>query len=235
MDLRLISYNMNGFPWIHTHIKEVVQWIVSTGNMVALQEIWTNHAQWTAAFAVHGWIFLRPARENHFASLYGSGLAFAWPNGRWILHDARHYPFLDCCMFEVFVIKGWLQLELSDIYTKKQFRLINTHMHSDIDTIEHLTHPYVHNIRVKQAKQLLTTTMNQIQLPTLIVGDLNSETCHFSPYRFLQRDLTPTYPELSRILDHCASLPDHGWIMKEHRVIKKDWSDHHPVMWSLTM
>ena len=233
MDLRLISYNMNGFPWIDTHIKDVVKWVVEHGNLVAFQEIWIDHAKWAAAFAVHGWSFLRPARENHFAALYGSGLAFAWPNKRWILHDARQYPFLDTGSIEIFVIKGWFQLEITDTRTNKKFRIINTHMLSDIDYLEHLMHSYSHTIRMKQARQLLMTLQQQVKRPTLIVGDLNSEACHFTPYQFLQKDKTPTYPSNRQLLDHCAALSSDNWILHTHRVVEKDWSDHHPVVWHL--
>jgi endonuclease/exonuclease/phosphatase family metal-dependent hydrolase len=222
MDLRLISYNTHCFPWTLTEIKEIVTWIVQTGNLVALQEVWCRHSEWAAAFAAHGWSFLRPARENHFTAMFGSGLAFAWPNSRWQLHDARQYPFLDAVGLDRFVVKGWFQLELTDSITGAAFRIINTHLQADLDVIG--TH--TQTIRQKQARQLLATLKHQGPRPTLIVGDLNSDVCQFAPYCFLQK-------QESRILDHCVALPGDGWILHDHRIIEKEWSDHHPVFWWL--
>ena len=227
MDLRLISYNVHCFPWILTEIKEIVTWIVQTGNLVALQEVWCRHSEWASAFAAHGWSFLRPARENHFAALFGSGLVFAWPNGRWQLHDARQYPFLDAAGLDRFAVKSWFQLDLTDSLTGAAFRIINTHMQADLDVLE----TSMHAIRMKQTRQLLAMLQNQCPRPTLIVGDLNSEVCHFTPYQFLQKDKTPTYPANRQLLDHCMSLPSDNWNLRDHRVIEKDWSDHYPVLW----
>lgn len=237
MDLQLITYNINGLPWIRTPIQSIVPWIVRSGNLVALQEIWTNHADWAAAFAAHGWSFIRPSREHHFATLFGSGLAFAWPTGRWTLREARQYPFLDRTMFDIFATKGWFQLELVDALTQNSFRIANTHMQSDVDYIERFTHPHVHNVRMRQARQLVAALKLQPQKPTLIVGDINTEKCPFAePYTFLVSDKNPTYPSLSHCLDHCAALPTDEWILKNHRVAEEvDYSDHCPVLWNLSL
>jgi hypothetical protein len=237
MDLRLTSYNVNGLPWIRTPIQSIVPWIVRSGNLVALQEIWTNHSDWAAAFAAHGWNFIRPSREHHFATLFGSGLAFAWPSGRWTLREARQYPFLDRTITDLFATKSWFQLDLVDPLTQTPFRIVNTHMQSDVDCIERFTHPHVHNVRMRQARQLVASLRLQSPRSTLIVGDINTERCPFaSPYQFLGTDKAPTYPPMSRCLDHCATLPTDRWILKEHRVCAEvDYSDHCPVLWNLTL
>ena len=235
MDLQLISYNINGLPWISTPIHSIVAWIVGNGNLAALQEIWQHHADWAAAFAAHGWSFLRPSREHHFATLFGSGLAFAWPANRWILTDARQYPFIERTIFDMFATKGWFQLELTDIHTNRSFRVINTHMQSDVDLIERFTHPHVHMIRMKQARQLVRRLAVQKRKPTLIVGDINTEICPFDSYTFIRRDTTPTYPPMARSLDHCAADPADGWVCRQHTVFKKNWSDHCPVLWYLAV
>jgi hypothetical protein len=235
MDLRLVSYNVNGLPWNSPPIHSIVAWIVQNSNLAAIQEIWINHAEWAAAFATHGWSFLRPSREHHFATLFGSGLAFAWPTGRWRLQDARQYPFLDRTIVDMFATKSWFQLELIDPLSNRPFRVINTHMQSDIDCIERFTHPHVHNVRLRQSRQLVASLKHQEQKPTLIVGDINTERCPFVSYSFLQKDTTPTYPIISRILDHCVSRPEDEWILREHRVADVDWSDHRPVLWNLSL
>ena len=237
MDLRLLTYNVNGLPWIRTPIQSIVPWIVRSGNLVALQEIWTNHSDWAAAFAAHGWSFIRPSREHHFATLFGSGLAFAWPSGRWTLREARQYPFLDRTIFDMFAVKSWFQLDLVDPLTQTPFRIVNTHMQSDLDYLERFTHPHVHNVRMRQARQLVAALRLQSPRPTLIVGDINTERCPFAdPYAFLCSDTAPTYPTLSHRLDHCATLPADGWILKDHRVsVEVDYSDHCPVLWTLSL
>lgn len=235
MDLQLISYNVNGLPWVKVPIQTIVHWIVQNGNLAAIQEIWTNHTEWSAAFAAHGWSFLRPSREHHFATLFGSGLAFAWPTGHWRLQDARQYPFLDRTFIDMFATKSWFQLDLLDPVSNTSFRIINTHMQSDIDCIERFTHPHVQSIRMRQARQLTAAIKTQVTKPTLIVGDINTERCPFAAYNFLASDTTPTYPLLSRRLDHCVIRLEDGWILRDHRVFDTDWSDHCPVRWSLTL
>lgn len=233
MDLRLISYNMNGIPGKIIPIKETVQWLVKTGNLVALQEIWFGHAAWAAAFAAHGWVFLRPAREQHFAALFGSGLAFAWPAGRWQLQEARQYPFLSYFGLDIALIRSWFQIEMVDPESKQSFRIVNTHMQSDLDMFESFTAQYSEPVRIKQARQIVASLARQMPKPTLIIGDINTETCPFSPYQYLHTDSTATYPRTDRILDHCASLATDGWTLLEHRVFEQPWSDHYPALWCI--
>lgn len=235
MDLHLISYNVNGLPWITVPIQTIVAWIVKAGNLAAIQEIWTRHTEWSAAFATHGWSFVHPSREHHIASLFGSGLAFAWPTNRWRLLDARQYPFLDATFFDIFAVKGWFQLELLDPRAGTVFRIVNTHMQSNIDAVEEFNGAHIQSVNRKQANQIVRRLSVQKRLPTLIVGDLNTEICPFSSYGFLNMNMIPTYPPMSRIIDHCACLPEEGWSLQQHHVFDVDWSDHLPVKWHLTI
>jgi len=223
----LISYNVNGFPWLSPSIKEIVAWIVQTCNIAALQEVWSNHATWSAAFAAHGWVFLRPAREQHFATLFGSGLAFAWDPKRWALQEARFYPFLATSGLDIMLARGWFQAELIGV-AGQSVRIINTHLQADLDAIEHLTKRYSDIARKQQARQLLACLNAQPQKPTLIVGDFNTEQELLGSH--LEIDKKSTYPATDRVFDHCVGFG--SWNLKAHRIFDKDWSDHFPVLWT---
>ena len=225
----LISYNVNAFPWIQCPIKDIVAWIVHTCSLTALQEVWTNHAAWSAAFAAHGWVFLRPAREQHFATLFGSGLAFAWNPTHWSLQEARFYPFLATSGLDIMLARGWFQAELMDS-TGRCVRIVNTHLQADVDVIEQFTKRYSDVTRKQQARQLLTCLQKQTKQskPTLIVGDFNTEQELLGPH--FETDKKPTYPATERTYDHCVGL---GLALKSHHVFDdKDWSDHYPVLWT---
>lgn len=229
----LISYNVNAFPWPLSvvPIKDIVAWIVRTCSLTALQEVWTNHAAWSAAFASHGWIFLRPAREQHFASVFGSGLAFAWDPKHWSLQEARFYPFLATSGLDIMLVRGWFQAELVDT-EGKAVRIVNTHLQADLDVIEHLTKRYSDVTRKQQARQLLTCLQKQSRQSklTLIVGDMNTEQELFTPYSYVGSD-TVTYPATGRAYDRCLVL-SLGLTLKSHHVFDdKTWSDHYPVLW----
>jgi endonuclease/exonuclease/phosphatase family metal-dependent hydrolase len=224
----LLSYNVNAFPWLFPPIKDIVAWIVQTCKVAALQEVWSNHAAWSAAFAAHGWVFLRPSREQHFATLFGSGLAFAWNPTHLSLQEARFYPFLATSGLDIVLARGWFQAELLDS-AGKCIRIINTHLQADLDVIENFTKRYSDITRKQQARQLLTYLNAQPQKSTLIIGDFNTEQDLFGPP--LTKDKKVTYPATDRVFDHCVGLGP--WHLKAHHVFDdKDWSDHFPVLWT---
>jgi len=231
----LLSYNVNAFPWIlpSSPIKDIVAWIIQTCSITALQEIWTNHAAWSAAFAAHGWVFLRPTREQHFASIFGSGLAFAWCPKRWSLQEARFYPFLAHSGLDMMLVRGWFQADLVDP-AGSSARIVNTHLQADIDVIEHLTKRYSDIARKQQSRQLVNSLQRQLPKPTLIVGDMNTEQELFEPYPYLGSD-TVTYPATGRAFDRCVAFGYNPWSLKTHRVYEKTWSDHYPVVWTFAL
>jgi len=230
----LLTYNVNAFPWplSPSPIKDIVTWIVRTCKVAALQEVWANHAAWSAAFAAHGWVFLRPAREQHFASLFGSGLAFAWCPKHFSLQEARFYPFLEHSGLDIMLVRGWFQAELVDS-VGRSVRIVNTHLQADLDVLETFTKRYSDIVRKQQARQLLLCLQKQKQKqkPTLIVGDMNTEQELFDPYLYLgSKDVT--YPATGRAFDRCLFLGSAPWLLKSHHVFNdKDWSDHYPVLW----
>jgi hypothetical protein len=166
----LISYNVNGFPWNTVPIKQIVARIVENGNIVALQEVWMNHGVWSAAFAAYGWVFLRPAREQHVASLFGSGLAFAWCPKAWRAQEARFYPFLAHSGLDIFLARGWFQAEFV-ASTGRTVRIVNTRLQTDLDILKPLTQRFSDVARSQQARQLVGALDRQPRRQTLIVGD----------------------------------------------------------------
>jgi endonuclease/exonuclease/phosphatase family metal-dependent hydrolase len=232
---RLASYNVKCFPWCSVPIKEIVQWITQHADIVALQEVWCQHALWSTAFTAHGWTFLRPARESHFAAVFGSGLAVAWRSDIWQLSDARLYPYLSAVGFDALVTKGWFRVELKQRKTGAPLRLIDTHMQSDYEVCDELWRPIAEPVRMAQALQLYETESRMPPIPTLIIGDMNTEMCWIHGYGYLTQHAGPTFERTSQVLDHCAALNGASWNLLQHRVGREcgDWSDHWPVLWHL--
>ena len=236
MDLRLVSYNVKCFPWSSVPIREIVDWVTSNADIVALQEVWCRHALWATAFAAKGWTFLRPSRENHIAGIFGSGLAIAWRSSRWALSDARLYPYLSTVGFDSFVTKGWFHVDLKARENGAPLRLLNTHMQSDYEVCDELWRPIAEPVRMAQALQLMEVESRLPQVPTLMVGDMNTEMCWFPECRWLTKHAGPTFSGTSQVLDHCATWNNQDWILHSHRVGREcsEWSDHWPVLWSMT-
>jgi endonuclease/exonuclease/phosphatase family metal-dependent hydrolase len=236
--VNLVSYNVHCFPWTAPAIHDIVNWIIANSDIVALQEIWCRHAEWSAAFAAHGWTFARPAREHHIATLFGSGLAIAWNSQKWQLTDTstRFYPFVDSTGLDQLVSKGWFRIELYQKQSQKKrtLRLINTHMQSDYDIYHQEFRHITEAVRRRQVAQLVAIEHHTVpNLPTLVVGDMNTERCWF-PTDWLRTASAITFPSLGTSLDHCTTLGLTQWAIEDFRVSQLKFSDHYPVMWRLS-
>ena len=232
--LRLITYNVKCFPWTSPPIRQIVTWLTKTADIVALQEVWCRHGDWSAAFTAAGWTFLRPVRENHMIGFFGSGLVVAWKTTAWSLVSARLYPFISAVGFDSLVTKGWFRVELLNRATGEPLRLINTHMQSDYEICDELWRPIAEPVRMAQALQLVDVECRMPPAPTLIVGDMNTEMCWFQGCDWITRHCGPTFPGTSQVLDHCVTWKKgQRWRLLEHRVGREcgDWSDHWPVIW----
>lgn len=238
MRVRLATYNVKGFPWTKPPLQSIVHWITGRSgcDIVALQEVWCRHTAWAAAFAAAGWSFIRPPREHHIASVFGSGLAIAWRSSAWKLADARFYPYLSAVGFDAFVTKGWFRAEFISVGVPNGYlRLINTHMQSDYEVWDDLWRPIAEPVRMAQAFQLTEAEARMPAAPTLICGDLNTEACWFTECRYLTAHAGMTFPGTGQVLDHCAAPHGQPWILRGHRVCREagEWSDHWPVIWDL--
>jgi endonuclease/exonuclease/phosphatase family metal-dependent hydrolase len=239
----LTTYNVHCFPWTSSAIYNIVAWIVlhSATDIVVLQEIWCRHDEWSATFAVYGWTFIRPARENHIATLFGSGLATAWQTAKWRLVDTRFYPFLESSGLDTLVSKGWFCVELQQVSKGSSMRLINTHMQSDYDFFGREFRHITDVSRRCQVEQIMAVEQRlSPHIPTLVVGDMNTDICLF-PGRWLwtpkQKRPTITFPSNSECLDHCTAIGPTAdkWIVEGFHVSQLDLSDHYPVSWLLHM
>ena len=229
-DLKLLTYNVQCYPWLPLWSKEIVAWITtqSGANLVAIQGLWSHHGEWSAAFAARGWNLLRPARESHITTMggFGSGLAFAFPIGRWTLRDARYYPFLASSGLDTLVAKGWFQLELSG-----GCRIINTDMQENLDWLDRfaIVKTHLDMVRRQQARQLMATLerFDRNPTPTLIVGSMHTEVCPFSGWGFVGVD-----SDSEKRVDHLALVSLASLVScKSHRVfnLETGWSEHRPV------
>jgi len=188
--------------------------------MAALQELWARHSEWTAAFAAQGWALVTPARESHFAAVFGSGLAVAFPIGRWTLHDARFFPFLRCAGMDSFATKGWFRVDLFDAL-RRPVRIINIHMQADLDLVGHLCPDFTEGIRRDQALQL-----TKVESDGILVGDFNTGQNWFPGFRLIRGGR----------LDHAAIPVRASWTIGV--CVGSDaagWSDHLPVTFILNL
>jgi hypothetical protein len=228
---RITSYNVRCFPWFTVPIRSIVQWLVAHSDIVVLQEVWCQHAHWKQHFASYGWSFLKPVRESHILSLFGSGLVVAWRSKDWDVGDSRFYPFLPSAGLDIFVVKGWFRVELFQKSSQKTLRIINTHMQSDYEICDELWRPIAEPIRMAQAFQLSEIERCIYPLPTLIIGDMNSELCWMQDCVWLTQHSGPTFANTTQVLDHCASWIEHSWKLLYHKVFRVTFSDHWPVVW----
>lgn len=231
--IHVMTYNIRCFPWTRPPLHEIVRWITQNTEIVALQEVWCRHREVTSLFAAHGWVFLRPQHETHIAGVFGSGLAIAWRPDRWSLTDSRFYPYLSAVGFDSLVAKGWFRAEFSQRSTGAPLRIINTHMQSDYEVCDELWRPIAEPVRMAQALQMCEVEARLPQTPTLILGDMNTEMCWLSGFRWLTHHVGPTFGGTGQVLDHCAARG--LWTIHKHRVCREcgDWSDHWPVIWCI--
>ena len=245
MDIRIVSYNVLGFPWISTQIHDIVHWIVENtdANIAVLQEVWCRHDVWAsafAAFAAKGWTLVRPTREAHILGIFGSGLATAFRSDTWRLDDARFYPFLSSTGFDMFASKGWFRTVLTHVATGRSVRIVNTHMQSDIETIKRWTIGYTEVVRRQQCLQLAEVELNfparqdsQTNPVAIIVGDFNTDQCWIPGASWLETDTGQTMEEVAVSLDHLVAVPSTVELVS-HRVAREiNWSDHWPIVWHL--
>ena len=173
MDIRLTSCNVNCFPWSFTAIRQKVAELVNENqtDIITLQGVWCRHPEWAAAFAEHGWTFIRPARESQFAALFGSGLAVAISR-RWRLLDSRLYPFISG--IDIPGMKGWFRVDLENVARGYPLRLLNVSCQLSLLGGE--------EIRMAQGRQL-TETEKDKTIPTLLTGEFNTDENWFHGFR----------------------------------------------------
>lgn len=232
---RLICYNVHGFPWCQTAIREIVTWVTANADIVALQEVWCRHAAWAAAFAAAGWVFQRPPREHHLTGLFGSGLALAWRPTTWTATDVRFYPYLAAVGLDQLATKGWMRVDFRHTQTGDPLRIINTHMQADYDVCDELWQPVSDAVRMAQSQELAALEARIPPQPTLVVGDFNTHECWIPGARFLNPQTIPTFPtqDGGKHLDHVAAWQPE-WRLLGHEVAAgRTWSDHLPIRWTL--
>jgi hypothetical protein len=174
MDLRLISHNVECYPWSSISIRQKVAILIQNANIIALQGVWCRHPEWTTSFAEHGWTFVRPARESHFAAIFGTGLAVAFSE-RWHLQDSRLYPFT--AGIDLFSVKGWYRVDLIDLQTGIPIRLLNVSCQTTMLWVD-----WAEEIRMAQSRQL-TESETERNLPTLLMGEFNTTENWFRGFR----------------------------------------------------
>ena len=216
-----------------TNIRAIARWVNKSCDIVALQESWCRHSEWKSAFSQYGWSCVFPSREAHITGFFGSGLAFAYRMSDWELQDSRFYPFLATIGVDQLTVKGWFRIEAYHRRTGKLMRFLNTHMQSDYEIYDELWRQLSEPIRIAQAVQITDVERRMPRLPTLMLGDFNTETCWLPGCHFLSMNGAPTFPRTQEMLDHCAVWNHHDWILINHHVDCVQLSDHYPSVWTV--
>lgn len=241
--IRILCYNVCGFPWnhhSHEQIQEIVQWMIKTADVIAFQEVWSNQSEWGTCFAKENWLFDYPPRENHFASVFGSGLAVAWNPMKWSVTGIRFFPFVSAVGLDQFAMKGWMRVNLVEKSSGVKIRLLNTHMQSDYEVFDDVWQHISNPVREQQSRELANIEQKYLkEIPILIVGDFNTRECLIPHAHFLNPQTIPTFPESAKFLDHIATWNTTDrtiWKLESHEVfVEKKWSDHYPIRWILTL
>jgi hypothetical protein len=199
MDIRLTSCNVNCYPWSFTPIRQKVTELIDQNEIIALQGLWSRYPEWTAAFAEHGWTLVRPARESHFATILGSGLAVAF-SGRWRLLDSRMFPFM--AGMDLMGIKGWFRVDLEAVARGYPLRLLNVSCQMTLLGGE--------EIRMAQGQQLTQTEGENIdQIPTLLTGEFCTDENWFRGFR--------------KTVTGCLYPARQAWIIQESLTKNQGW------------
>ena len=140
------------------------------------------------------------------ASVFGSGLAVAWRSRDWQLSESRLYPYLQSSGIDMLVTKGWFHVELRQRRTQRPLRILNTHMQADFDVAGEYFRYITEPIRIAQAQQLVAVERGLPSVPTLLLGDMNTEDCWFpGTVGWMRATHEHTFPESGQILDHCTT------------------------------
>jgi hypothetical protein len=105
-------------------------------------------------------------------------------------------------------------------------------MQSDYEFFDELWRPIAEPVRMAQAVQLAETERRLPPIPTLLLGDWNTEMCWLPEGRWLTKHSGATFAATNQVLDHCATWTDQPWVLKDHRVYRIEFSDHWPVIWT---
>jgi endonuclease/exonuclease/phosphatase family metal-dependent hydrolase len=233
MDLRVLTYNVQGMPWCRVPILPILTWISrrASPDVVCLQEVFQRKTMndLIQYAPVYGYRVLFPPEQV-------TASCFANPSGlctlvRRSIHITEwgFTPFADVGGMEHFIQKGIFRLECWK--DTVQFDLFNTHFQADVTEIP-CTRIYHQHTRDAQESQL-ELVVSRSGCP-IIAGDFNQSSFH--TLERLDNVFHVTFPETSEHLDHVLAYGP-----SRHRILHSkttyfdeiEASDHVPVLTAL--
>jgi endonuclease/exonuclease/phosphatase family metal-dependent hydrolase len=246
MDISIITYNIHGLPWIRCPVVAIATWIVERSpDIVCIQEIFQDADRDTMKRCLEAGGYTVQIPMDFIPACLSSGLLTAVRSQRFTLHNSIFQPFFHNFLEDTFANKGFHILTLYDPRHNRYFRILNTHLQSNVELSCIIGTKIVCAVRNNQAAQILDYVGRDAGAPSLLVGDLNT---HKDPHRYL-RILHPlakiTFPATGENLDHVAWMPlewagtcgycaIHG-PLSVGCVVHSDieWSDHLPVEYTI--
>jgi len=237
----VLTYNIHGLPWSKPMNQEICDFLERIRpSIVCLQEAFVPSVRLFYKHALEriGYRVFLP--HDGEVSWLNSGLLIAVWDTEWQLESECFCPYLDVHNVEWFSNKGFYLLRLRNKETRQCLELINTHTQSDTELPWIFGRKTSHNVRKKQATQLVDFVRRRIDSTmTLVIGDLNCETSPHADLCFLHPPSESSLPlkkatfySTGEDLDHvayvkgtCAVVPR----IARCRIYDVPYSDHAPV------
>lgn len=241
MNIRVLTYNIHGLPWIQCDLDKILEWLFTVPNadIICIQELWSEPARKKVSQVARqrGWHSYFPYDPVWLGSLLrgmtaGSGLCIlAKPT--LILKGAPLFkPFSLHGGVDSIMSKGFFLLTFA--HEGKLFNIVNTHLQSDFTEFDCCRICY-QKVRKFQEFELYTHMSKKPNI-SLIIGDMN-----MSIFKWFER-VDPrdhiTFPETEEHLDHLICLKSDVEEIQHQKTEfydKVDLSDHIPVLFEVTL
>jgi endonuclease/exonuclease/phosphatase family metal-dependent hydrolase len=237
MQIRLLTYNIQGLPWISIDIDAIIEWLFSSSkaDIICLQEVWSAVHRLRLARAAYrrGWLVYYPDDPLPFrwdCMISGSGLCILIKPHFIHARPSFFTSFEVAHGADALVTKGFFEICL--LLSGRQIHIVNTHMQSDITGLPCCRLNF-DSARAQQEWQIYRALRDRPGLQ-LIVGDMNTpESLYFHR---VDTEKHVTFPSTGESLDHLLCLSEQQQEFQHIRTEFFDdirFSDHIPVAFDI--
>lgn len=239
--ISILTYNIHGLPWSVDNTLPIARWSgVCGAELLCFQEVFTEYRQNTLKRILEEHDYTVYFPNDAIGSVVPSGLCIALQNSSlWKKVSIRFTPFFNYSYWDTFANKGFFSIYLQH-KDGLQIRILNTHMHSDLELPYYSGTYYTNQLRRKQLEEMVNEYGNSRTL-TLIIGDLNQEGMIHSRVKNIcckEGDAITTFPSTGHNVDHVALLTGTGTkpILRSIKIGNHIlWSDHSPVAFAIAI
>lgn len=235
MRLSVVSYNIQGLPWIQCPIHSILTWIKIKLNpdIICLQEVFSQKLCSTIVDSCGSLNYDAYFPEN-MSTFLQRLVGFVNPSGLCTLVRSDFFEktspifkeYESCDGVDSFVRKGFFLLNLQK--QAKNFQIINTHLQSDFTEFSSFRINY-HDVRNLQENQLYQK-IKLYPFP-LLFGDFNRS--HFHYFEKFNKEFHITFPQTGEQLDFMLIHKTISHLIKNRKTFYFDEinvSDHIPVL-----